>query len=137
MPRTEAQKRWRRENREREREMDRVATSRRRRNNYPAFKWKEIKAGAVRRNLLFELSKEDVQTILARRFCEICGVETKQGGCESDRRTTPSIDRVDNASGYTVQNTALLCYRCNTQKGDMTLAEAERLVAWLRVRSHH
>src|SRR5262245_36756659 len=36
---------------------------------------------------------------------------------------SPSLDRVDNSDGYTLLNTAVICRRCNTLKGDATLAE--------------
>ena len=45
-------------------------------------------------------------------------------------RHAPSLDRIRNNLGYTDQNVAVLCRRCNTRKGDMTAAELQRLANW-------
>jgi len=136
MPRSPAQLAWRERNREKINAQDRARRPLRRQANYAAFKRKELAAGAQRRGLLFALTLADVQGLLDRRFCELCGVECTPSGCGALRGPTPSFDRVDNTVGYVLTNMALLCYRCNAQKNDMSLAEAERLVRWLRERLH-
>ncbi len=35
-----------------------------------------------------------------------------------DKRSSPSIDRIDNALGYVTSNCWVICFRCNQIKGD-------------------
>ena len=44
----------------------------------------------------------------------------------------PSIDRVDNRLGYTTDNTAVICMRCNRRKSDATLSELEMIIRYMR-----
>lgn len=45
---------------------------------------------------------------------------------------SPSIDRMDISEGYTKENTALLCWRCNNLKRDATPDELEMVARWMR-----
>lgn len=47
---------------------------------------------------------------------------------------SPSLDRLDPNKGYVVGNVALISHRANSMKRDATLAELEKLVAWMRTR---
>lgn len=68
--------------------------------------------------------------------CECCGVKLRivfedgdQVGAKSDR--SPSLDRFDPSKGYTRENVALLCWRCNNLKRDATSAELRRIADWM------
>lgn len=134
---TDARRAWKLRNRERVRAQDRAAHARKRAVDYARYKHKELKAGAAQRGIAFELSRDDVRDLLARRVCELCGIECRRGTCRAERWTTPSIDRIDNTVGYLLSNVALLCYRCNARKADMSLADVERLYHWLREKLPH
>lgn len=43
----------------------------------------------------------------------------------------PSLDRLDSMQGYTLQNVAVICVRCNYAKGDATLKELQMLAAYV------
>lgn len=49
------------------------------------------------------------------RRCPCCDVLMERGG---DRRTSPSVDRINNALGYTPANCWVICFRCNQIKGE-------------------
>ena len=64
--------------------------------------------GAVKRNLQFELNKEDFQTIILNK-CYICGKANSnihQNG----------IDRRENEKGYLIENCLACCGECNFMK---------------------
>jgi len=48
---------------------------------------------------------------------------------ERHRARSPSLDRIDNTVGYTVQNVAVTCSRCNYIKSDATLDDLRMLAA--------
>lgn len=48
-----------------------------------------------------------------------------------DKRDSPSLDRWDNSQGYTLENTKVICYRCNELKRDATLAEMKVIVRYM------
>lgn len=62
--------------------------------------------------------------------CECCGkkldIEFKVNKKFNDN--SPSMDRVDPNNGYTKENTAILCWRCNKHKQDATSQEL-RIIA--------
>lgn len=70
-----------------------------------------LKSGAKRRNLMFELTLEDVTNIISKQ-CNYCG--------ETD---SISIDRVDNKIGYTKENSVPCCTMCNMMKKDFDLKD--------------
>lgn len=74
----------------------------------PAFT--TYQKGAVKRNLVFELTKEQFDTIVKQR-CYLCGLET------SDTHTN-GIDRHDNNVGYVMDNCRSCCGHCNFMKRD-------------------
>ena len=39
----------------------------------------------------------------------------------------------DNAKGYTVENVAVICFRCNVIKRDAAIGEIENILAYMRV----
>jgi hypothetical protein len=43
-----------------------------------------------------------------------------------------SIDRVDNSKGYTKNNCRIISHAANVRKGDLTIEQCERLLAYLK-----
>lgn len=52
-------------------------------------------------------------------------------GRGQDKKDSPSLDRWDNSKGYTLDNTHVVCYRCNELKRDATLSELKLLVRYM------
>jgi hypothetical protein len=46
-------------------------------------------------------------------------------------KKSPSLDRLDNSIGYTVDNTRVVCLRCNELKYNGTLDEFRTIVAYM------
>lgn len=51
---------------------------------------------------------------------------------DTNRNTSPSLDRVDSTKGYTKVNTRLISRRANTIKNDGTIEEHERIIAYMK-----
>lgn len=63
-------------------------------------------------------------------YCECCNT-LLDIGFKEDRKfhdNSPSMDRVDSTKGYTKDNVAILCWRCNKHKQDAT-SEELRMIA--------
>lgn len=76
------------------------------------------KIDAKRRNLIFNLSKEEFRTITSQD-CFYCGKPpsaVKQIKNAYGHYTYNGIDRLDNATGYVVDNCVAACKDCNSQK---------------------
>jgi len=96
----------------------------------------DAKVRAKRRGLEFE------QEILGKyrknppTHCECCHLPLdyalrRHGGLPF---RSPSLDRFDNSLGYTLENTVIICWRCNHLKSDGTLKEMEQVVVYMRSR---
>lgn len=65
--------------------------------------------------------------------CCCCGVDFDYSlGTGRAKRRAPTLDRLDNGKGYTIENARIICYHCNSVKSDATLAELEAVVAYMR-----
>jgi hypothetical protein len=65
--------------------------------------------------------------------CCLATLEYVYTGTKKPHRRAPSLDRVDNAKGYSVGNVRVICWRCNAIKSDATLDEIEAVAAYMRV----
>lgn len=67
-------------------------------------KWYSIKSGALARGLSFEITKEEVWGILIsqKRLCKVSGIPI------SFKAGTASVDRINNAEGYSLSNIQLV-----------------------------
>jgi hypothetical protein len=79
-----------------------------------------IRSRAARRGLDFNLTAEWLADNTPER-CPCCDVVMARGG---DRRTSPSVDRINNALGYVTFNCWIICFRCNQIKSDHENVEA-------------
>lgn len=94
----------------------------------------DIKGRAKRNELSFSLTKD----FLREKFtfqngkCIYCDNEFDMNGTQTDKRKSPSVDRVIPTKGYVLSNVVLCCYRCNAIKQDASLSELTKLVEVLK-----
>lgn len=82
----------------------------------PVGRYHNLKANAKQRDLEFDLSREEVKTLL-ESSCDYCGKEAADG-----------IDRVDSNLGYESSNVVPCCFLCNTAKSNLS---REEFYAWV------
>jgi hypothetical protein len=142
---------WIEQNRERVNELNR--------RNYSNGSSGRSKAGRIRRleeNPVLEKSRILLRNMRVRAkvkghaFDETLSLDyiarwlTQQDRCEScyqpfqywhslkkPHPRSPTIDRVDSCKGYTEDNVALLCWRCNTLKSDASLTEIRMIMQYM------
>jgi hypothetical protein len=84
-------------------------------------KLKRMRSGAKKRGIPFSLDTDYFVDWLKKTpkicsFCDITESELEKYG--SKNFTAMTVDRMDNALGYVIENLCLACYKCNTKKGD-------------------
>lgn len=57
------------------------------------------------------------------KYCPICNCKLTWGYGNGRQNNTPSLDRVNNENILTLDNTQIICHRCNTAKGQMNMKE--------------
>lgn len=71
--------------------------------------------------------------------CPCCGLPINYAKCKQnlflEKWQSPSLDRFDSMKPYTVENTVVICVRCNVVKGDATADEVEAVAAFMRAHS--
>lgn len=90
----------------------------------------KAKERAKKQGVPFGLTLEETRRIVEPMVCECCGRRL----AVSDRVHTeesPSLDRFDPSRGYTKENVAVLCYRCNYLKADASVEEIRRILNWM------
>jgi hypothetical protein len=80
---------------------------------------------AQSRGLAFAITRDDIVVPL---ICPVLGIELKIGGKRS--ANSPSLDRIDPASGYVPGNVRVISDRANRLKGPRSLADLERLAEY-------
>lgn len=88
---------------------------------------KSAKHRAKVKGLEFDLREED---IIVPEYCPILKIKLQTD--KALRGFSPSIDRIDNSKGYTKDNVAVISMKANRHKSDLTLAEAERLLKYMK-----
>lgn len=86
---------------------------------------KQYKKGALNRNLKFNLSIEEVSSLIYRN-CTYCGIEPSQ---DANGLVRNGIDRIDSNKGYSIPNCVTCCKICNTAKSNLTL---EEFYTWIK-----
>lgn len=84
----------------------------------------------------------DLGDVVIPTECPCCGVvidksRTNGRGKRTYHRDRPSLDRIDSRLGYTKGNVAIICWGCNRRKGDSTIRQLERLLAWMKQASDY
>lgn len=69
--------------------------------------------------------------IVIPAVCPVFGTPLAHGST-SFFQASPSLDRIDPRLGYVPGNVAVISFRANALKKDATIAELERLIAWMR-----
>lgn len=82
----------------------------------------------LRNHLYREFKIKCSITDIASKFketkqCPICGVTLTTTMGNGHDFNAPSLDRINNENEIRVDNTWIICHKCNTKKGDMTLVE--------------
>lgn len=83
-----------------------------------------IKNRAKQKNIEFSLSYQD---IVIPKTCPILGIELKH----SDMNCSPSVDRINPASGYTKDNISIMSIRANRIKNDSKTWELLKIAAYM------
>ena len=85
----------------------------------------KAKARAKEKGLPFDLIETD---IVIPKVCPIFGFRLERGVTKTICPTSPTLDRINNAKGYTKNNVWVISWRANDLKGNSTLEELETLV---------
>lgn len=83
---------------------------------------------AKRKGLTFDLTRDD---ILIPEFCPLLGIEIKKGKGKI-KPSSPTLDRIDNSKGYIKGNVAVISNKANRHKGDLTISELEKMLAYAK-----
>lgn len=87
----------------------------------------EAKKRAKKKELPFDLTKED---IVIPEFCPVLGIPLVVGvGKQSPN--SPSLDRKINELGYVVGNVEVISLKANTLKSDATIEELKAVVKYM------
>lgn len=77
---------------------------------------------AIKRNLVWEISKEHF-LLLTKQTCYYCGIEPyrhKKTQYKTGTYVYNGVDRLNNKTGYTYENSVTCCKTCNIAKNDLT-----------------
>ena len=99
----------------------------------PAYQlWHSARARAAYQVVPFHLTLDDVRAAWPRDgCCPVYGTPLRRGrGFQND--SSPSLDRLNGAWGYTADNVAIISLKANRAKGGLTTNELERIVTWMR-----
>jgi hypothetical protein len=83
---------------------------------------------AVKRQQVFALTVDDIVKCWKQQ-AEICAYSGRQITLEAGQLNTVSIERIDSAIGYTLENTILVCQAINRMKSDFSLDDFHALCA--------
>lgn len=90
------------------------------------FLWNNLKNSAKKRNIPFDLTLSDMDTIGIPITCPVLGIPIyfHRNKVEDD---SISFDRIDSSKGYTVDNIIVVSYRVNKLKSNATLDEMKKI----------
>lgn len=93
--------------------------------------WRQIKVGAERRNIEFNLSLTELNEMSFPITCPCLGIPLvfNRGKAQDN---SYSIDRIDSSKGYEVDNVVIISNRANKLKSDATLSELESIVNYFK-----
>jgi hypothetical protein len=88
---------------------------------------------AIRKGLVFERDLFEHLRSNAPRYCACCGcvLDYRMGRGKNNRQESPSLDRRDNAKGYTIENVRVICMSCNETKKNLTIRDLLMLLAYM------
>jgi len=92
------------------------------------------KRRSKKRGLPFNLTISDIKALLVTN-CPICNVVLDFSYRRAFiRQNSPSLDAIVPTKGYIVDNVAMICHKCNRQKGDLTLEDIARIANWIEAK---
>lgn len=95
-----------------------------------------VKKRGIRFDKEFFTTVHLVQMLKDASFCPCCGTKFEISDFDIDHKNQrPTADRIDNTKGYIEGNVAIICWRCNSVKGDATLLEVRCVVNWMEGKS--
>ena len=95
----------------------------------PAYLCTSAKHRAKKRNVPFSLTPAD---IVIPTHCPVLGIRLVRGtGSSGVTDTSPTLDRLVPALGYTAGNIRVISGRANRIKNDATAAEVRAVLAWM------
>ena len=91
--------------------------------------WRRAKDRAKKRGLVFTITKDYVVSCLTLGACSVTGLQFDMTFDDTKMNPrAPSLDRIDPALGYTVENTRMVCWIFNRAKGDGSDEDVQMLV---------
>lgn len=95
-------------------------------NNPEAYLWRSAKKRAETLGIEFAITKHDIKIPAC---CPVLGVPLGKVR-NSNRRYSPSIDRIDPKKGYTPDNIQIISNQANTMKSDSSIEELTAFVTY-------
>lgn len=92
-----------------------------------------VRRNAEKRNIPFSLTIEDLDEILVKQDFK-CAYTGRKIDAKTRKQYTASVDRIDSSSGYTKDNSQMVCVHANIAK--WKLSEEEFLALAEDVYSH-
>ncbi len=117
-------RKYKRENRERLNDTRRDYTKR---NPKKTMLW-SARERAKKFGVAFSIDESD---IAVPDYCPVLGIRLQKGKV-GDCDTAPSLDRINPKRGYVPGNVAVISRRANRFKSDASVADVERVLAWMK-----
>lgn len=94
--------------------------------------YKNLKASAKRRNILFSLTLTDLNNLTFPLTCPILGIPIRHnmGKAQDD---SISIDRIDSSKGYEIDNIIVISWKANRLKNNATVEEMQKISEFYEV----
>lgn len=93
---------------------------------------RNAKARAKAKGLNFNLEESDISI---PDVCPILGIKLSKvrgNSIDSDKASSPSLDKIIDKLGYVKGNVQVISYRANTLKNNATIAELEKVLDYLK-----
>ena len=90
------------------------------------------KRRALKDNIVFSITIEDVPDI--PDICPITSIpiHTRNDGTKGPCDNSPSLDRIDNTLGYVKDNIRVISYKGNRWKSNMSIQDVENLLQYMK-----
>jgi 5-methylcytosine-specific restriction endonuclease McrA len=73
------------------------------------------------RGYLVNITTEELENLSKETtHCPYCGIELSWVGNKKLKFNSPTLDRINNEKELRLDNVEIICYKCNTTKGDRT-----------------
>lgn len=91
---------------------------------------------AKRDGIPFELTRDNCPPIPETCPIALIPIYVRNDGTKGPCDNSPTLDRVDPTKGYTVDNTRVVSHKGNRWKSDMSIADLERLLDYMKHNSN-